>query len=154
MHIKGYLRERYQGHLEALAGDGIWSSKGRATWSGAIRLKVPENGSFYWKFDEKDCPPGRTGVRFELPDSELELAGTASFRKEAYRLPQFEVRLDAPERAALDRPFDVDLTASYYAGGRVAARPIAWRVTQFPYDVDAEARAPASSTPPTAASRA
>ena len=45
-----------------------------------------------------------------------------------------------PERAALDRPFDVDLTASYYAGGRVAARPIAWRVTQFPYEWTPKAR--------------
>jgi len=33
----------------------------------------------------------------------------------------------------LDRAFKVGLTGIYYAGGRVAGRPIAWRVTQFPY---------------------
>jgi hypothetical protein len=142
VHIKGFLRQRYQGHLEPLTGDGILIVEGPGDLVWRYPLTVAESGSFYWKFDEKDLPTGTYRVRFELPSSALDLSisGTASFRKEAYRLPQFEVRLDAPERAALDRPFDVDLTASYYAGGRVAARPIAWRVTQFPYDWTPKAR--------------
>lgn len=138
--IKGFLRQRYQGHLEALTGPGFLVVEGPGDLVWRYPLTVAANGSFDWKFDEKELPTGTYRVRFELPDSELELRGTASFRKEAYRLPQFEVRLDAPERAALDRPFDVDLTASYYAGGRVAARPILWRVTQFPYEWTPKAR--------------
>ena len=142
VHIKGFLRQRFQGHLEALTGDGFLVVEGPGDLVWRYPLTVEESGSFYWKFDEQDLPTGTYRVRFEFPDSELGLtiSGTASFRKEAYRLPQFEVRLDAPERAALDRPFDVDLTASYYAGGRVAARPIAWRVTQFPYEWTPKAR--------------
>ena len=140
VHIKGYLRARYQGHLEAASGAGFLLVEGPGDLVWRYPLTVADNGSFYWKFDEKELPTGTYRVRFELTDSELEFAGSASFRKEAYRLPQFEVRLDAPERAALDRPFDVDLTASYYAGGRVAARPVAWRVTQFPYEWTPKAR--------------
>ncbi|MEO8198279.1 MAG: alpha-2-macroglobulin family protein, partial [Thermoanaerobaculia bacterium] len=140
VHIKGFLRQRYQGRLEALSGPGFLVVEGPGDLVWRYPLTVADNGSFYWKFDEKDLPTGTYRVRFELTDSELQLTGTTSFRKEAYRLPQFEVRLDAPERAALDRPFDVDLTASYYAGGRVAARPVAWRVTQFPYEWTPKAR--------------
>ncbi len=140
VHIKGYLRARYQGHLEAASGAGFLVVEGPGDLVWRYPVTVADNGSFYWKFDEKELPTGTYRVRFELTDSELEFAGSASFRKEAYRLPLFEVRLDAPERAALDRPFDVDLTATYYAGGRVAARPVAWRVTQFPYEWTPKAR--------------
>jgi hypothetical protein len=142
VYIKGFLRSAFQGHLEALSGPGFLVVEGPGDLVWRYPVTVADNGSFDWKFDEKDLPTGTYRVRFEFPDSELGLSisGTASFRKEAYRLPQFEVRLDAPERAALDRPFDVDLTASYYAGGRVAARPVAWRVTQFPYEWTPKAR--------------
>ena len=142
VYIKGFLRERFQGHLEALSGPGFLIVEGPGDLVWRYPVTVADNGSFDWKFDEQELPTGTYRVRFEFPDSELGLSisGTASFRKEAYRLPQFEVRLDAPERAALDRPFDVDLTASYYAGGRVAARPVAWRVTQFPYEWTPKAR--------------
>ncbi len=140
VHIKGFLRLRHQGRLEALTGPGFVVVEGPGDLVWRYPLSLPASGSFYWKFDEKDLPTGTYRVRFELTASELAISGTASFRKEAYRLPQFEVRLDAPERAALDRPFDVDLTASYYAGGRVAARPVAWRVTQFPYEWTPKAR--------------
>ncbi|MEO7793211.1 MAG: alpha-2-macroglobulin family protein, partial [Thermoanaerobaculia bacterium] len=140
VHIKGFLRRRFQGHLEALSGAGFLVVEGPGDLVWRYPLTVADNGSLYWKFDEKDLPTGTYRVHFEFTNGDLQLTGTTSFRKEAYRLPQFEVRLDAPERAALDRPFDVDLTASYYAGGRVAARPVAWRVTQFPYDWTPKAR--------------
>jgi uncharacterized protein YfaS (alpha-2-macroglobulin family) len=59
--------------------------------------------------------------------------GTVAFKKEAYRLPTFEVLLHAPDRAPLDAEFPVDLVARYFAGGLVAERPIKWRASQFPY---------------------
>jgi uncharacterized protein YfaS (alpha-2-macroglobulin family) len=140
VHIKGFLRERFRGRLEPAAGDGILVVEGPGDLVWRYPLTAGESGSVYFLFDEKDLPTGTYRVRFEFPDGEIQPEGTASFRKEAYRLPQFEVRLDAPERAPLDRAFDVDLTASYYAGGRVAARPVAWRVTQFPYEWTPKAR--------------
>ena len=66
-------------------------------------VTLADNGSFYWKFDEKDLPTGTYRAHFEFPDERTRALGTASFRKEAYRLPQFEVRLAGPERAPLDR---------------------------------------------------
>ena len=62
-----------------------------------------------------------------LEDAHEVRYGSVSFKIEAYRLPLFEVSLDVPEKASLDRDFDIALTATYYAGGRVAARPVQWR---------------------------
>src|SRR5208283_2786368 len=59
--------------------------------------------------------------------------GRFSFKKEAYRLPSFEVVLNAPEMVALDGSFNVDLLARYFAGGLAADRPVKWRAAQFPY---------------------
>lgn len=59
--------------------------------------------------------------------------GEITFKKEAYRLPTFEVLLNAPPRVSLESEFTVKLTARYFAGGLVADRPLQWRVAQFPY---------------------
>jgi uncharacterized protein YfaS (alpha-2-macroglobulin family) len=59
--------------------------------------------------------------------------GAFPFKKEAYRLPTFEVVLNSPPRVPLDGEFNVDLLARYFAGGLVAERPIKWRAVQFPY---------------------
>ena len=59
--------------------------------------------------------------------------GNFPFKKEAYRLPTFEVVLNAPQMVPLDREFNVDLLARYFAGGLAADRPVKWRAAQFPY---------------------
>lgn len=59
--------------------------------------------------------------------------GAATFKKDAYRLPTFEVLLNAPRQVSLEEPFTVQLTARYFAGGLVADRPLQWRVAQFPH---------------------
>jgi len=59
--------------------------------------------------------------------------GAFTFKKEAYRLPTFEVVLNAPEIVALDGAFSVDLVARYFAGGLAADRPVKWRAAQFPH---------------------
>lgn len=134
VHVKAFLRTRSEGHLEPIADELqlVIEGPGDLVW----RYRVTPNalGSVYWKFDEKDLPTGTYRAHFEPLDGGEEVSGAVAFRKEAYRLPRFEVRLDGPDRAPLDRELDVKLTATYYAGGRVAARPIEWRVTQFPYD--------------------
>ena len=95
-------------------------------------VTLTEAGSFYHKFQEKDLPTGTFTAHFEDKDRKNSY-GSVAFQVEAYRIPQFEVLLHAPEKASLDQAFDVSLTASYYAGGRVAGQPVHWRVTQFPY---------------------
>ncbi|MFO1371523.1 MAG: MG2 domain-containing protein [Candidatus Competibacteraceae bacterium] len=59
--------------------------------------------------------------------------GEVTFKKEAYRLPTFEVLLNAPQRVSLEGEFTVQLTARYFAGGLVTDRPLQWRVAQFPF---------------------
>ncbi|MFT4098477.1 MAG: MG2 domain-containing protein [Rhodoblastus sp.] len=78
----------------------------------------------------------------EQPDGESETAqaddgpqtcGETAFKKEAYRLPTFEVVLNAPQMVPLDGQFSVDLISRYFAGGLVAERPVKWRAAQFPH---------------------
>ncbi len=140
VHLKGYARERLRGRLTPISGPATLVVEGPGDLVWRYPLEIGGNGSFYWKFDEQELPTGSYRARLELADGTL-AAGSASFRKEAYRLPRFEVRLDGPTRAPLDREFAVTLLATYYAGGRVASRPVAWRVTQFPYDWRPAARA-------------
>ncbi len=69
----------------------------------------------------------------ELADQGPISCGDFPFKKEAYRLPTFEVLLNAPQTVALEGEFSVDLVARYFAGGLVAGRPVKWRASQFPY---------------------
>ncbi len=80
-------------------------------------------------------PAGRRKRR-GCPEEEIvdnTSCGTFPFKKEAYRLPTFEVLLNAPQQVPLDGEFNVDLLARYFAGGLVAERPIKWRAVQFPH---------------------
>ena len=94
-------------------------------------VELSPSGGFYQAFAADDLPTGTFTAAFELPNEER--LAEVTFRMEAYRLPEFEIHLTAPDRAPLDGELKVGLTATYYAGGRVAGRPVRWRVTQFPY---------------------
>lgn len=133
VHLKGYLREKSGGRLEPWqpAGAVVVDGPGERRWR--LPVEVDELGSFYAAFEEEDLPSGTYAAFFEEDGGGS--YGRTTFRKEAYKLPKFDVLLTGPraEEATLDREFKVQLTATYYAGGRVAQRPIAWRVTQYPY---------------------
>jgi uncharacterized protein YfaS (alpha-2-macroglobulin family) len=133
VYLKGYLRRREQGHLFAHRFDPaavVVEGPGGALWR--LPVVIGANGSFDTSFEQANLPTGVFSAWLE--NAARERFGGVSFRMEAYRIPQFEVELHAPDRAPLDEPFRVSLTASWYAGGRVAGRPVAWRVTQFPFD--------------------
>jgi len=131
--LKGFLRTGEQGRLRPITAPVLLIVEGPGDLEWRYPLEPSASGSIDYRFDEADLPTGQYRARVELAATEAALEGGASFRKEAYRLPRFEARLDGPERVPLDRPFEVALVASYYAGGRVAGRPVEWRVTQFPY---------------------
>ncbi|HVT57480.1 MAG TPA: MG2 domain-containing protein [Thermoanaerobaculia bacterium] len=131
VHIKGYLRTREHGQLTPVTGPGTVLVQGPGELVWRFKTQLTAAGSFYHPFKQQKLP---TGVyTAELEDREGEKLGKVSFRMEAYRLPRFEVQLHSPEIVPLDKEFKIELTADYYAGGRVAGRPLAWRVTQFPY---------------------
>ena len=132
VHIKGYVRLRKEGRLEIGTPAHpvlIVEGPGDLVWRYPVTLT--DAGSFYRAFSEEKVPTGTYTAHLE--DDKGIRYGNVSFRIEAYRLPDFEVQLYSPDRVPLDREFKVSLTATYYAGGRAAARPLQWRVTQFPY---------------------
>jgi uncharacterized protein YfaS (alpha-2-macroglobulin family) len=158
VHIKGFARS-YRGGALSLAKAGgtlVVSGPGNQEWR--IPVKLDAAGSFYHKFDAQTPATGDYSVKFE-PDAPKakkkddtnergdsdaqgepqagEVADTSCgqfpFKKEAYRLPTFEVVLNAPQIVPLDGEFSVDLIARYFAGGLVAERPVKWRAVQFPH---------------------
>ncbi len=133
VHLKGYLRQRGAGQLkiERLTGGYlVVDGPGDLLWR--YPLEATEEGSFYRRFTADNLPTGVYTAYVEDARQQNRY-GNVSWRMEAYRIPRFEVSLHSDERVPLDREFDVRLTASYYAGGRVAGQPVNWRVTQFPY---------------------
>ncbi len=131
--LKGYLRKRAQGQLTidpALAGgEVVVQGPGDLAWRYPVTLT--NAGSFAQTFTEKGVPTGEYSAHFETAQGQSYCH--SSFKIEAYRLPQFELVLNGPDRAPLDREFKVGLSAAYYAGGRAAGLPVRFRVTQFPY---------------------
>ncbi len=157
-HIKGFVRSYKGGALSLTKAGGALVVTGPNNQEWRIPVKLDASGGFYHKFDAQTPATGDYAVKFE-PDTpkkdakkeeandsgasaEGETAqaapqdlscGQFSFKKEAYRLPTFEVVLNAPQTVALDGTFDVDLLARYFAGGLAAERPVKWRAAQFPH---------------------
>jgi len=132
VHIKGYLRKRDKGHLQPIRTAGWLIVEGPGDVSWKYPVKMTELGSFYHAFSEKDLPTGAYSAHLENQDR-TERYGQVSFQLEAYRIPLFEVNLHASDKVSLDNEFEVKLSASYYAGGKVGGQAVEWRVTQYPY---------------------
>ena len=96
------------------------------------KAKEPDQGR---RRDAKDDQQAENGDEQPAPAAAPEdlSCGNFPFKKEAYRLPTFEVVLNAPQMVPLDGEFNVDLLARYFAGGLAADRPVKWRAAQFPY---------------------
>jgi uncharacterized protein YfaS (alpha-2-macroglobulin family) len=131
VYIKGYVRQRHRGAISIAAGEGTLVVEGPGGLNWRYPVKLSAQGSFDHVFDEATAPTGPYQIHFEHRDNGH--CGAVEILKEAYRAPEFDLRLSAPEQVRLDREFKVELTAQYYAGGQAAERPVRWRVTQFPY---------------------
>src|SRR5580658_6786808 len=132
VHIKAYIRTLKDGLLTSGAADlkteVVVTGPDSAEWR--YPVKPDDNGSLHYLFEEKTTATGNYQARIDLDGHQCALAG---FKKDAYRLPRFQVRIDTPHTIPLDKPASVGMTATYYAGGPAADRPVRWRVTQFPY---------------------
>lgn len=137
VHLQAYVRFREGGRYEVPRSGARFEVQGPGGRSWHFDRPADAHGSFHALFegDETETPSGAYRVRVRVPFRDGHWwSDWVSFRKEAYRLPRFEVRLDGPkdDRATLDESFRVALVATYYAGGRVSEQPVRWRVTQFP----------------------
>ncbi|MBI2840119.1 MAG: hypothetical protein HYX75_17525 [Acidobacteria bacterium] len=141
VHIKGYLRLRERGRLTIPASrkyEILITAPGEKLWT--FPVEITAEGSFYFKFQEKELPTGvYTATLRDIEDQEE--YGSVDWKMEAYKIPRFEVLIHGPDRVPMDRELEMSATASYYAGGRVVGQPVLWRVTQFPYAYVPEQRA-------------
>lgn len=139
VHVKGFVRDYESGGLAYAHAGGTLVVTGPSDQEWRYPVTLDEVGGFYHRFDAETPATGDYKAAFVPDDAPVGEDGTpescseAAFKKEAYRLPTFEVLLNGPERVPLDGEFSTELVARYFAGGLVADRPIKWRVTQFPY---------------------
>ncbi len=131
VHLKGYMRTRDKGRLSRVSGEAALVVDGPGDLSWRYPGTLSELGGLYQRFAEDKRPTGTYFAWLETPDGQT--CGRTEFSLEDYVVPRFEVLLHGPDQSPLDTPFQVELTASYYAGGRAAGRPIRWRVSQLPY---------------------
>lgn len=161
VHIKGFVRTYLGGTLSTAKKGGTLVVAGPGNQEWRIPVKIDALGGFYHKFDAATPATGDYTAQFEpvgvkptTPPTGQDAAdrdndtsaddpeqvadatttcGAFTFKKEAYRLPTFEVLLHGPQQVPLDAEFSVDLVARYFAGGLLAERPVKWRATQFPH---------------------
>jgi hypothetical protein len=129
--IAGIVRRYQSGALSYASGTGQVVVTGPNQQEWRLPVTLDEIGGFHLKFDQKTEATGDYAIQYEPKDGQP--CGAMTVKKEAYRLPTFEVLLNAPAHVPLDAPFQVDLLARFFAGGLLSDRPITWRVTQYPY---------------------
>ncbi len=129
--IAGMIRTYRAGTFDFAAGHGDVLVTGPNEQEWHLPATLDEIGGFHIKFDAKTEATGDYQIAW-VPDHGAP-CGEMRVKKEAYRLPTFEVLLNGPPHASLDAPFDVKAVARFFAGGLVSDRPVTWRVTQSPY---------------------
>lgn len=134
VHLLGYVRSRKAGEIDVDARDVERrvdvNGPGDRRWT--YEAGLDDFGQFAVDFDEEDVPTGRYTARL-YDDSDTGTLATVDFQIESYRVPRFEVQIHGEERVPVDEPFSLELTAEYYAGGRVAGRPVHWQLTESPF---------------------
>jgi uncharacterized protein YfaS (alpha-2-macroglobulin family) len=129
--IAGMVRRYLRGGLSFASGKGVVTITGPDDQEFTVPATLDDAGGLHVSFDQKTEATGDYKLHF-TPDGG-DACGEMTFKKEAYRLPTFEVLLNGPQKAPLDAPFSVGLIARWFAGGLLSDRPITWRVMQFPY---------------------
>jgi alpha-2-macroglobulin len=136
VHIIGWIRDRQDGLILKYDGtQGFFvavQGPGGKQWT--FPADLSGNGRFYVKFAAPNLPTGEYSAVLRFAKDGRTLA-SLSFRMEAYRVPMFEVNITGPDKVPLDAPFELVLTANYYAGGRVVGEQVNWDVTRYPYTI-------------------
>ncbi len=131
VHIGGFVRRMRGGRLEIVRW---WKGKLIVTRPDGLEeshgVSLDDAGAFHLPLQMESGVTGRYEAR--LIDGEGDTIGRLHWKVEEYRVPSFEVLLDAPRRVSMDSFFVVRLRARYYSGGKLADRPVQWRVTSFP----------------------
>lgn len=137
IYFKAIVRTLFQGAIREASTESKLSIHIRSP-SGVgydFPVELSANNTFDDSLCEKDLPTGEYEVSVEgiHPKAGKTILASTSFKVEAYRLPKFEVRLQAPDKVRNDRSQPVKLSASYYAGGKVSGQKVSWKVVSYPY---------------------
>ncbi|MBW8888704.1 MAG: hypothetical protein JF616_13185 [Fibrobacteres bacterium] len=137
VYFKGIARTLFHGKVEAPDAAASYSAvvESPAGLKYEFHPRLSASGTFNDSLVEKNLPTGDYSLRLlrhHPKEGESEVASTG-FAIEAYKLPKFEIKLQAPDKAQNDRPVSVKLNAAYYAGGKVAGQNVAWRVVSYPF---------------------
>lgn len=134
VHIMGYIRVREMGIIKKAGNnlDKILYIRGPGNKRWEYPLELEGNDQFHYLFNEEGLPTGEYTASIRVIKSG-EILSSVRFKKEAYRVPKFEVNITGESRVPVDRPFKIELIADYYAGGRVVSQSVNWNVTKYPY---------------------
>jgi uncharacterized protein YfaS (alpha-2-macroglobulin family) len=133
VHIKGIVRALVNGQLRFASPAPklrlrLRGPQGRV-WDYDTALS--STSSFYQQFLPQMPPVGSySATLYRLHDHDEIPLASRFFRIEEYRVPQFEVKITAPEKTPADQTFTVSAMARYYAGGMVIEQPVKWRVVE------------------------
>ncbi|MFZ1389325.1 MAG: DUF6049 family protein [Thiolinea sp.] len=138
VHLKGWVRERagkpaatleLPKDLAALNYE-VMDAAGNKIAEGATKLSGL--GGFDLNFKLPDTPNlGPAQVVFKKPNAtESELEYTHGFEIQEFRTPEFEVKTELTKAAPylIKQDIPVSANANYYAGGGLAAAPVAWQL--------------------------
>lgn len=138
VHLKGWVRERAAKPASVLTlpkdllalNYEVIDAAGNKIAEGATKLSGL--GGFYLNFKLPDTPNlGPAQVVFKQPNAtETELAYTHGFEIQEFRTPEFEVKTELTKAAPylVKQAIPVSAHANYYAGGGLAAAPVAWQL--------------------------
>ena len=138
VHLKGWVRERagkpaatleLPKDLDVLNYE-VMDAAGNKIAEGATKLSGL--GGFDLNFNLPDTPNlGPAQVVFKKPNAtESELEYTHGFEIQEFRTPEFEVKTELTKAAPylIKQDIPVSANANYYAGGGLAAAPVAWQL--------------------------
>ena len=136
VHILGYVRQRHQGRI--LKDDPtrersvIVQGPGRKQWT--FPVDIDQSGMFHLAFSGQQAPSGQYTALLREDETGTTLS-SVTFKKEAYRVPRFEVNITGPDKVPIDKPFELVMVADFYAGGRVVGQEVTWQITQYPHQI-------------------
>lgn len=138
VHLKGIVRDRSRGKFSIDRTPlelHVLTPRGKRQ---TFPIRLSDTGSFYLRYEEPDEVTGVYNVQLRevAPKKSYwsrKLYASMSFRKEAYRVPRFEVETHGPTQVGADKAFELETVARYYAGGNLEGSRVRFRQTHMPF---------------------
>ncbi|HCM29149.1 MAG TPA: hypothetical protein DIC34_21870 [Treponema sp.] len=135
VHAFGWVRDWRLGKIGAYTGKPLVATvsgpDGRS-WTFDLKPSLA-SGALSFDFLEADAPTGEYVATLSIETGQV--LSSVPFKILSYRIPLFQVDIDADPVVPMDKPFELLLTATYYAGGRVTGEEVSWEIEQYPWSL-------------------